>query len=319
VHHFQKRYARDKSFLAVEVAIEQGRIPWSQTAPGYVRGEDGTLTPDPKLRPVIERAFAMRAGKHTIADVRDYLAGRGVERSYHGTQHLLRDRIYLGEIHFGSHTPNLTAHEPIVDRAVFDRVQERVDSRGRKAKSTRLLARLDVQFCSGCGGRMVVGTQRQNGRVYPFYRCGKVREDCASRQNISAELVETEVIAWVKAELKNITEVASPASTVAETLAELERAQFALDHATRSFSDAGLGAEPAAVETLAELREARDQARVRHNDAVDTDESLTVAINANGDWDALTLDEQRELVKATISRVTINPGRGVERIQIEGL
>jgi hypothetical protein len=35
-----------------------------------------------------------------------------------------------------------------------------------------------------------------------------------------------------------------------------------------------------------------------------------------GDWDELTLDEQRDLIKAVTEKVVIHPGRGVERIEI---
>ena len=45
---------------------------------------------------------------------------------------------------------------------------------------------------------MVVGTQTSRGRTYPFYRCGHVREDCAERVTISAELVEQLVVHVVK-------------------------------------------------------------------------------------------------------------------------
>jgi hypothetical protein len=36
-----------------------------------------------------------------------------------------------------------------------------------------------------------------------------------------------------------------------------------------------------------------------------------------GDWELLTLDERRALVRAVIERVMIAPGRGSERITIE--
>jgi hypothetical protein len=166
VNHFQRRYAREKSWLAVEVAIEECKVPWPVTRPGYLRDSNSRLTPDPELGPVIGRAFELRDGRATIAQVRSFLADNGIRLTYAPVMKLLSDRIYLGEIHFGSHTPNLRAHKAIVDRDLFDRVQGLKLPRGRIAKSSRLLARLGVLLCCGCEGRMVAARQTQNGRVY---------------------------------------------------------------------------------------------------------------------------------------------------------
>jgi DNA invertase Pin-like site-specific DNA recombinase len=96
VNHYQRRYAEEKSWLAVEIAIEEGRIPWWQTAPGYVRNGDSTLTPDARLKPVIIRAFKMRRDGATIEDVRRHLRNHGIVKSYHGVQHLFGIASTLG-------------------------------------------------------------------------------------------------------------------------------------------------------------------------------------------------------------------------------
>jgi hypothetical protein len=71
-----------------------------------------------------------------------------------------------------------------------------------------------------------------------------------------------------------------------------------------------LGSETAAVETLDMLRQARDLAKERYDDAVEADESLSVAVTV-GDWDDLSLEGRRDLIKTTISRVVVHPGRGM--------
>ena len=56
-------------------------------------------------------------------------------------------------------------HEAIVkDRGLFERVQRRTVSRGRQAKSERLLARLGVLRCGTCGSRMVINSYSGNYR-----------------------------------------------------------------------------------------------------------------------------------------------------------
>jgi hypothetical protein len=123
------------------------------------------------------------------------------------------------------------------------------------------------------------------------------------------------VIEWVKHELEGLVGSASGEAGASEAYTELERTQGALDAAMRSFTDAGLTGELVAVETLDELREAREQARERYEKATQAKESLSVAVTV-GDWDELSVDGRRALIRATIEAVTIAPGRGRERITI---
>jgi DNA invertase Pin-like site-specific DNA recombinase len=313
VAQYVRRTAKERSMDAVTQAIEQGRIPWCQTAPGYTRNEAGTLEPDARKVPVIREAYRMRAEGATLAAVRAYLAKRGVKRSYHGTEHLLRDRIYVGEVHFGDRM-NLAAHDPILDRELFERVQRVKVTRGRRAKSPRLLARLGVLRCATCGGRMVVGTQTQNGRSYPFYRCGHVREDCRERAAISGAMVEEAVVEAVKAAVAGEEGRASAEAGVREAELGAERAQEQLDAALRSFAAAGVMAEASAVERLGELRQARDSARERVEQV--GGQRAAVTINAARDWDVLSYDARRALIRAVVERVTVRPGRGPDRIDI---
>ena len=95
---------------------------------------------------------------------------------------MVTSRAYLGEIHFGEYQPNLSAHPAIVDTETWQRVSV---PRGRRAKSDRLLARLNVLRCGTCGARMVVGST--NNRGYALYRCPPTG-DCPRRVTISADL-----------------------------------------------------------------------------------------------------------------------------------
>jgi hypothetical protein len=44
---------------------------------------------------------------------------------------------------------------------------------------------------------------------------------------------------------------------------------------------------------------------------------VVVTIDGATDWERLTLDEKREIIRATIERVTVAPGRGAERVTVE--
>ncbi len=311
VSEYQRRTAKERSGEAQARAVARGVLPYPNVPPGYVRAPDGRLEPDAATASVVADAFRMRADGATVADVRAFLADHGVKRSYHGVTALLASRVVLGEIHFGA-LVNLSAHPAIVDRDTWQRVQRISVSRGRKAKSERLLARLGVLRCASCGGRMVVGTQTQHGRSYPFYRCGHVREDCERRVTVSAELVEHIVSDAVRAELADVEGRASVEQNAREADAVLERAQHDLDAALRTF--AGFEDEAAARDRLAELRDIRDRALERV-DHLRGSQSV-VSINAARDWDRLSLDARRALIRAVVDRVDVAPGRGADRIDV---
>ena len=85
--------------------------------------------------------------------------------------------------------------------------------------------------------------------------------------------------------LEGIEGRASVEAGVGEAAEELARRQDALDKAIRTF--AGLEDEQAARERLQELREARDQARERHDELLAAS-APAITVSA-GDWDVLTL------------------------------
>jgi dihydrodipicolinate synthase/N-acetylneuraminate lyase len=41
-----------------------------------------------------------------------------------------------------------------------------------------------------------------------------------------------------------------------------------------------------------------------------------VTVTASGDWNVLTLDEQRAVIRAVVDSATVAPGRGRDRITI---
>src|SRR5262249_39243134 len=149
---YLRRTIRERTAGAQARAVARGATPWARVPAGYARQHDGTLAPDPPTIPIVRRAFEMRAAGSSITDIRAYLRSNGIERSHRGVQVMLASRVYLGEIHFGN-LVNLRAHEAIIDRDLWERVQRMVIPRGRRASSDRLLARLGVLRCGSCGAR----------------------------------------------------------------------------------------------------------------------------------------------------------------------
>jgi hypothetical protein len=133
------------------------------------------------------------------------------------------------------------------------------------------------------------------------------------RANIAAEIAETVVTDAVRVALRDVEGRASAEANVRDAELALERAQADLDAAIRAF--AGLEDETAARERLAELRQERDAAQER----VDRlgGQRATVVLNAADDWERLSLDARRALIRATVERVSVGPGRGKSRVSVE--
>ena len=290
-------------------AVERGVPPFPNVPPGYRRRNDGRLELDPDAAVAVSDAFTLRAGGATVREVREHLRHHGIQRSFHGVQAMLGSRVYLGELRFGT-IVNSDSHSAIVDAATWATVQRMRSSRGRRAKSERLLARLGVLRCGTCGARMVVGTV--NHGHYHMYRCPPVG-DCPQRVTISAEVAERTVTEAVKKLLAGMIGTAGLGDGIAEAERELEQAEQELTAAVQAFT--GLDDVQAARDRLVALREIREQKRERLAELrAAAVPAVTVTV---GDWDQLTLDEQRALIRAVVERVDVAPGRGRDRLTVK--
>jgi site-specific DNA recombinase len=306
---FVRDSAAEKARAAQAEAVAAG-IWMSPDAPvGYVVAPDRRLTPDPKLAPVVREAFEMRARGAKIEEVRAYLREHGVERTRAGVAALLRNRAVLGELHFGNGDKglhNVAAHPAIVDRATFGRVQRVTITRGRQPKSQELLARLGVLRCASCGARMSVTTSNYR---YRAYRCGN--PDCAEPTTISAPLVEGIVIDAVKEAVADFEGRASAKQNIRDAAGALDRAQAEYEKLIELLDPL----EPAAARRLEAAKGKRDAAQ-EHLDQLGG-LSASVTITAAADWDRLTFDERRDLIRAVVERVTVRRGRGPERVAVK--
>jgi DNA invertase Pin-like site-specific DNA recombinase len=309
VSEYFKRSVKERSAEGQARAVARGATPWARVPVGYDRS-NGTLSPNPDEVPIAQRAFKMRADGESITQIRNMLKSHGIERSHRGVQVMLANRIYLGELHFGK-LVNLAACEPIIERELFDRVQRMFIPRGRKPKSTRLLARLGVLRCGSCGARLsAMKLPKQND--YPIYRCPST-SDCDHHVTISAVIAERVVVEATRAALRDIEGRADAQANARQAREDLAVAEAARDAAISAFD--GLGDLQAAKDRLAQLQAAVDGAQERVAGLGDTETALT--INGDRDWDLLTADERRALIRATVERASVRPGRGPDRIAIE--
>jgi DNA invertase Pin-like site-specific DNA recombinase len=308
----------EKMKAPIQRNIDLGIAPFPNVTPAYRKREDGTLELDPERAPLIREAVAMRLAPRpaSYTTIARFLTERGVKITPGGVEGLFASKLLVGEIHFGSFRPNLRAIEkPLLDAVTFRRLNEAKARRGRYAKSERLLARLDVLICRSCGARLSVDTAKRGPKAkeYSYYRCGN--RLCVAPAVVSAEVAEE----FIRDEAIRLSgEVKGRASLAAEVeAARLAKvaAEEKLAGAIRTL--AGLASETATREVLDELQATRDRAAAEHDRlAALTTPDRTVATVA--DWDRLTLDERRDVIRAVIERAVVTPGRGAGRIAVEG-
>jgi DNA invertase Pin-like site-specific DNA recombinase len=307
VSEYVRRSGKERSAEGQAMAVARG-AKLSRHAPlGYRRRSDATLELDAELAPVVQEAFELRAAGASIESIRGTLKTRGVERTYAGVRSMLLNRTYLGEVHFGKMV-NADAHEGIIDADLWARAQAVVVPRGPHGKSDHLLARLRVLRCASCGGTLSPATDNRDG--YRVYRCPSTNP-CTAHVTISARIVEGVVVDAVRARRADAKGRASIESGWRAAEVEAEVAQQALDRAIRTLAaDAD---EPAAIDRLAELRADRDAARDRLAQLGPT-HGATLTLAADRDWDDLSIDEQRAMIRATVHVVAVSRGRGLSKM-----
>lgn len=314
MNEYYRRQVSERVRASHVRAVEAGTPPWAVRPVGYVMLSGQPLELHPIEAPLVRQAFELRADGGSVNDVWRLLTDAGVKRGRTPVANMLKNRLYLGELHFGN-LSNLNAHPAIVDADLFRRAQRSGAPRGRRLASDFLLARLQILRCGSCGSTMGgVTHQNASGSKSRLYKCTKSgAADCARQVAILADIVEPVVVDAVK---ERVAHKRGKASTEAKARRADERAQQTqgnLEAAIRTF--AGLEGERAAQERLAEMRMDRDEARDEAERLRGTRASFTIDV-ATG-WERLTAGEQREIIGAVVKTVLVFPGRGADRIAVE--
>jgi site-specific DNA recombinase len=149
---------------------------------------------------------------------------------------ILRNRTYIGEaVHKGQSYPG--EHEPIVDHATWDRVDEVLASnakrRGNEVRARTPALLRGLMRCTHCSSAMTPTHTRRRGRLYRYYVClGASRRghDTCPVRSIAAAEVEGLVLGQVRRLL------ASP-ELVARTIAAVRRENDAAEDAVPEEGD----------------------------------------------------------------------------------
>ncbi len=159
---------------------------WPNIAPiGYLNDrKTKTIVIDPKRSPLVKLAFETFAtGNYSLAQIREKITDMGLigirggkvaKSKFH---FMFQNPIYYGMIRYKGELHE-GKHEPLISKALFDRVQEVMKNRSRpKSKSSTPYLYKGVFTCGECG--CMVTNEKQKGHVY--LRCTKKKRVCSQR------------------------------------------------------------------------------------------------------------------------------------------
>ena len=182
---------------AVDRGVHIGRTPFGYDRPG--KGE--RLVPN-EHADAVRAAFAGRLVGRSYSDIArqlDRLAPKPQTWQANEIKRILRNRVYIGEISYRGvvhDLANTAAHDPIIDRPMFETVQRTLKTGVRlRAESPFLLSGLIR--CAHCRYSMGGFSNAGTARGTPVYRCTG-RSRCSHRPIINADKVEGFVLAQWK-------------------------------------------------------------------------------------------------------------------------
>jgi DNA invertase Pin-like site-specific DNA recombinase len=322
---YHSRSTRERTEPTRERLVREGKLPWPKPPRGMYLDGERRVHIDEDERETFAEVFAMRAAGESKQAVRRYLAEQGHHVTIRGVEAILGQPLYMGELRFGK---RVNRHpfgdvEPITDRRTWDAVQAMKTPGGRQAPSDRLLARLGVLRCAGCGSKMVAGAshvawtnkdgETRNTR-YAFYKCG-VWQECPAPCTISAANVEAfvserarEILVDLEVQESGLREAALARRDAVAAVAAVKRAR------RRLMTDPDLTDEEVEDE-LRPLRADRER-KLALADELQAESEIVEALNAARDWERLTVVERRALIRLAIARADVERGRNAVRHRV---
>ena len=187
----------ERTSLGMRTKAEKGL--WPSTAPiGYLNGpEKSGILSDPATAELIVSLFVeFVTGRLSLKDAASWAVSAGLKGRRGGKitrsqiHSILRNPIYYGDFVW-KEKQYQGLHTPLISRALFDRVQERLDSRSHPKKPQQFPFRGLLQ-CGFCGCKITAERKKKTNREYVYYHCtngkGKCKQPYVREENLGLRL-----------------------------------------------------------------------------------------------------------------------------------
>lgn len=174
-----------------------------QTVYGLRKGADKRFEIDPATAPVVRRIFEEYAAGRSAVDIYTTLNNEGFRTSRgnpfnkSSLRRILQNEKYIGVYDYAG-VRDENGIPPIVDKALFDKVQEMVEKHHRAPSSKKyeggflLTTKL---FCGECGQPMTGdGGTSKTGTVYSYYICNGRRSKKCRKERVSKQWIEDVIV-----------------------------------------------------------------------------------------------------------------------------
>jgi site-specific DNA recombinase len=214
---FERELASERVRDKVAASRRKGKWTGGSVPLGY-DSRDKKLVVNPAeaetVRLIFNRYLVLGSFRKVIADLdakgvvtkKRLAAGKivgGIPLTYGPLAYLLKNRTYLGETgHNGTSFPG--EHEPIIDRDIFEKVQQLFESHGinRSRRSHESGALLKGLIFDDCGNRMSPSFSIKGAVRYPFYVSSALlrgrKSAAGSISRVSATDIEATVLEAVR-------------------------------------------------------------------------------------------------------------------------
>lgn len=294
---------------ATESATERGIWQARQMPLGY--NKDGNKEAGTRKLIPNDRAGEIREIFNDYVDGKPVVQiGREHGMTGGGIRHVLRNRVYLGELRKRSYVKK-DAHQPLIDLATFEAVQAKLKATSRAPKKhdgPALLAGL--VRCSSCGHVMTRGS---GGRGEFFYKCPTHHsgQECPKPVSIKTTILDQYVEPIVLAELSRLQVSASEAADhLAELKDDLLKSERERETYVTTISIEDVGAE--AFKAGAKARtDAVDKARAALQAEIARQPGRPITGDVGAIWEDSNAHDKNTLLRGLLSAVVVRPaGRG---------
>lgn len=171
--------------------ILSGKVPF-----GF-KIQDKHLVIDPEKADIARQVFQTYIDTGGISETLRKMDGYGLPKTQRAMKKMLQNRKYIGEC-YGIEN----YHEAIIDRDMFDTVQDMLNRNVRQSK-TRTYIFSGLCTCSNCGRRMIGTTDRNKskGTRYKIYICSghyRAFQDCINSKSLNEKKLEKYLVENLK-------------------------------------------------------------------------------------------------------------------------
>jgi DNA invertase Pin-like site-specific DNA recombinase/ribosomal protein L34E len=287
-------------------AIERG-VPAGRASYGYRRrkGSGQRMQPDAKRAARVLEAFELRASGVSESEV-----GRRMGWSHSSTRQLLANRVYLGEIRHGGNV-NENAHDAIVPRDLFDRVQAmHTPTPAGTGELTRERVVQGIAVCAGCGHTLkVLNRRRTDGsRVFSYYCKNTATEPCADRAYVHCDVLDDYVSDFFAKALRSTPRMVDVVTVGLELdVAQAERAEAV--EQLNAFIENADATKAELFQRGISARERRvEEAREKERHLAARLPRLPVGGSLIDLWEGFEPAERREILASFLGRVVVSRG-----------